>query len=102
VFVPPTSIPILIDLVPPVGGRVVVVLEPGERQGLHHHTLPYVVIGIEPGHNRITSIDGQTRETNEQPGNIVFQEAGQIHDLANIGTTRYRNRLIEIKQPSQG
>jgi beta-alanine degradation protein BauB len=93
----------------PIGTRVLfendkvrvweVVLEPGEQQGFHHHTLPYVVIGIEPGHNRITSINGQVRETDERPGHIVFQEAGQIHNLENIGTTRYRNRLIEIKQP---
>lgn len=77
-----------------------VVVEPGDKQKMHHHTLPYVVVAIEPGNNRITSIDGETRETVEVPGHVVFQDAGQIHELHNIGKTRYRNRLIEIKQPA--
>ncbi|MHB1627159.1 MAG: cupin domain-containing protein [Bacilli bacterium] len=93
----------------PIGTRILfendlfriweVVLEPGEEQGIHHHTHPYVVIAIEPGNNKITSIDGSVRLTEEVLGHFVFQEAGQIHNLENVGTTRYRNRLIEFKAP---
>lgn len=93
----------------PIGTRILyendlvrvweVLLEPGEEQGMHQHTLPYVVIAVEHGMNQITSIDGDVRKTEETPGHIVFQAPGQIHNLKNIGTTRYRNRLVEIKQP---
>ena len=83
-------------------GRVgEVLLEPGEKQELHQHTLPYVVVAIEPGNNRITNVDGETRDTVEVPGHVVYQNPGQIHELHNIGTTRYRNRLVEIKQPNR-
>ncbi len=78
-----------------------VLLEPGEKQELHQHTLPYVVVAIEPGNNRITSVDGETRDTVEVPGHVVYQDPGQIHELHNVGTTRYRNRLVEIKQPNR-
>ncbi len=78
-----------------------VLLEPGEKQELHQHTLPYVVVAIEPGNNRITSLDGETRDTAEVPGHVVYQDPGQIHELHNVGTTRYRNRLVEIKQPTR-
>lgn len=79
-----------------------VVLEPGEKQELHRHTLPYVVVAVEPGNNRITNVDGETRDTVEVPGHVVYQDPGQIHELHNVGTTRYRNRLVEIKQPTRG
>lgn len=92
----------------PIGSRIVyendlvrvweVLLEPGEEQGMHQHTLPYVVVAIEHAMNQITSIDGTVRLTEEAPGHIVFQEPGQIHNLKNIGTTRYRNRLVEVKR----
>lgn len=76
-----------------------VLLEPGEKQELHQHKLPYVIVAIEPGNNRITNIEGEVRDTHETPGHVVYQDSGQIHELHNVGTTRYRNRLVEIKQP---
>lgn len=78
-----------------------VVLEPGEKQEMHQHTLPYLIVAVEHGNNRITNIEGETRDTAEAPGNVVYQDPGQIHELHNVGTTRYRNRLIEIKQPNR-
>lgn len=75
-----------------------VVLEPGERQPLHRHELPYLVIPIEGGQGKITAVDGQVRLTDEHPGDVVFQPAGQVHELQNVGTTRYRNRLVEFKR----
>jgi quercetin dioxygenase-like cupin family protein len=78
-----------------------VLLEPGEKQELHQHHLPYVIVAVEHGNNRITNIEGEVRDTEEPPGHIVYQDPGQIHELHNIGTTRYRNRLIEIKQPGE-
>jgi len=74
-------------------------LQPGEHQGFHQHHHPYVVISVAEGENKITAIDGTERYTTEPVGHFVYQDAGQIHDLQNIGTTQYRNRLIEIKVP---
>ena len=71
-------------------------VEPGDEQSLHEHTLPYVVVCIEGGRNRITALGGEVRETDERPGDVVVRGPA-IHKLENIGETRYRNRLIEIK-----
>lgn len=71
---------------------------PGDKQPLHYHTVPYVVICLEPGRNRITAEDGTVRETDEQRGDVVVLGPA-IHQLENIGTTHYRNRLIELKRP---
>jgi hypothetical protein len=95
----------------PVGTRILfendrvrvweVMLEPGEHLPLHHHTLPYLVVTIEAAHVRVVESDGQIYEPTDDPGSITFREAGQIHELHNISTSRYANRLIEIKQPNR-
>ena len=71
-------------------------LAPGEEQSLHRHLHPYVVICIEPGHNRITTPEGESRDTHEQPGDFVVLGPA-VHRLENVGDTHYRNRLIELK-----
>ena len=38
-----------------------VLLEPGEKQELHQHELPYAAVAIKPGNNRITNVEGETR-----------------------------------------
>ena len=74
-----------------------VLLEPGGRQDFHRHELPYLVVTLEGGRNRMTWLDGRVREFDEPTGQVVFRDAGDPHMLENIGTTRYRNRLVEFK-----
>jgi beta-alanine degradation protein BauB len=91
----------------PIGQRVVfenervrvweVVLEPGEQQPLHRHDNAYLVIAVEGSRNVIESVDGGRREVVEEPGGVVYREAGEVHTLTNAGTTRYVNRLVELK-----
>ncbi|MHB1536117.1 MAG: cupin domain-containing protein [Acidimicrobiales bacterium] len=71
-------------------------VDPGDAQPMHHHVYPYVVVCIEPGDHRITSLDGEVRHTHELPGDVVVREPA-IHKLENVGATRSRNRLIELK-----
>ncbi len=95
----------------PVGSRILfenelvrvweVSVEPGEQLPLHHHILPYLVVTIEPTHVRVIEHDGQIYEPMDNPGSITFREAGQIHELHNLSTKRYVNRVIEIKQPNK-
>ncbi len=76
-----------------------VLLEPGGRQSMHRHTLPYLVVTLEGSFNRMTWLDGRVREFEEPTGQVVFREPGDPHMLENVGTTRYRNRLVEFKAP---
>ena len=93
----------------PVGSRIIfennmvrvweISLEPGEHLPLHYHALPYLVVTIEAAHVRVVEHDGRVDDPTHAPGDVTFREAGQIHELQNISSSRYVNRLIEIKQP---
>jgi len=72
-------------------------LGPGGRQDWHRHALPYLVITLEGSRNRMTWEDGSVREFDEPTGQVVYREAGKPHMLENLGTARYRNRLVEFK-----
>jgi quercetin dioxygenase-like cupin family protein len=71
-------------------------LEPGQELPMHEHLLPYVVVCIEGADNTQTALDGTVRELHERPGHVVVRDPA-VHKLENVGTTRYRNRLIELK-----
>jgi 3-(3-hydroxy-phenyl)propionate hydroxylase len=73
-------------------------LEPGESQTWHKHEHPYLIVGVEGADNRMDFLDGtEPRHMQETPGRVVFRDAGKVHMLTNEGTTRYVNRLIELK-----
>ncbi len=73
-------------------------LEPGETQTWHKHHHPYLIVGVEGADNRMDFLDGSDpRHMQETPGRVVFRDAGKVHMLTNEGTTRYVNRLVELK-----
>lgn len=78
-----------------------VLLDPGGEQAWHRHHHPYLIVPLEPAENRITTLaDGSTRDVSEVIGEVVFRPSGDVHKLNNIGATRYRSRLIELKEQS--
>jgi beta-alanine degradation protein BauB len=91
----------------PIGSRVIfendlvrvweLAVEPGKSKGLHRHDLPYVIVPLTAGEIEIQSIDGHVVCPKEQVGEAIWREAGEIHDLRNLGSTTYRNVLVEIK-----
>lgn len=73
-------------------------LDPGDCQDWHEHHHPYLIVGVEGADNCMEFLDGsEPRRMEERPGRVVFRDAGKIHKLTNVGTTRYVNRLIELK-----
>lgn len=76
-----------------------ITLEPGEQQQWHQHHHPYLVVALESADNRIDPLDGgQPRLVHEPAGGVVYREPGEVHRLLNHGNTRYRSRLVELKQ----
>lgn len=73
-------------------------LKPGELCGLHHHALDYVLyildgakVGVEsPGH-KPSRFDVAARGT-------YYVPAGGIESARNVGDTRFREVLIELKR----
>jgi len=91
----------------PIGNRIIfenehvrvweLAVEPGKSKGLHRHDLPYVIVPLTAGTIEIESIDGTVYRPNEKVGEAIWRDAGEIHDLRNLGDTIYRNVLVEIK-----
>jgi quercetin dioxygenase-like cupin family protein len=73
-------------------------LEPGETHPWHLHHNPYVVLSIEGSQGRMDWLDGsEPRFISEHRGGWVCRPVSPVHRLTNIGTSRYRNRLVELK-----
>jgi beta-alanine degradation protein BauB len=91
----------------PIGNRVIfendlvrvweLAVEPGKSKGLHRHDLPYVIVPLTDGKIEIESIDGRVYRPHDRVGEAIWRDAGEIHDLKNLGDSTYRNVLVEIK-----
>ena len=75
-------------------------LEPGESTGLHRHATDYLYVVIGGG-----TLQGVDADGNEKPvqkmadGEVHFRkiDGEDIHEAINIGETRWRNIVVELK-----
>ena len=76
-----------------------VVVEPGSKQPWHRHLLPYLIVPLTGGDIdiEIESVDGTIRRPKEPVGEVMWRDAGEVHELRNIGASLYRNILVELK-----
>ena len=73
-------------------------LEPNGRQPWHLHHNPYIVLCLNTSAGRMDWLDGSPpRFIREYVGGAVMRPTSPVHRLTNIGESRYRNRLIEMK-----
>jgi beta-alanine degradation protein BauB len=74
------------------------VVEPGKSKGWHRHDLPYVIIPLTEGDIEIESaLTGQIEKPKSVIGSPIWREAGELHDLRNVGGATYRNIIVELK-----
>lgn len=78
------------------------VLEPGQAMPMHTHRRDHVIVVIEGGRLEVEYADGERRTFEPRPGDHHFGKVDgeDTHDARNIGTTRYRNLIIELKEPA--
>jgi hypothetical protein len=78
-----------------------IVLDPGEEIAVHNHLIDYVTVTIEASRMEAREHTGQLREIDAKPGDVGWTSVadGQMHALRTVGTTRFRNPLIENKRP---
>jgi beta-alanine degradation protein BauB len=92
----------------PIGDRVMYenelvrvwdfVVEPGKSKGWHRHELPYVIIPMTDGDIELESaLTGDIERPKGKIGEPIWRDAGEVHDLRNVGKDTYRNILIELK-----
>ncbi|MEG9224650.1 hypothetical protein [Aeromicrobium sp. Sec7.5] len=73
-------------------------LDVGATHPWHLHHNPYVVLSLSGSDGRMDWIDGrEPRFISEYRGGAVYRPVSPVHRLTNIGTSFYRNRLIELK-----
>jgi len=78
------------------------VVEPGKSKGWHRHDLPYVIIPMTDGEIELESaLTGDIARPKGRIGEPIWRDAGEVHDLRNVGKARYRNILIELKPASK-
>jgi quercetin dioxygenase-like cupin family protein len=76
-------------------------VEPGSKHPWHRHLLPYVIVPVTGGEIEIESVDGTLRRPKEIIGQVVWRDAGEVHELRNVGASIYRNVLVEVKAASR-
>ncbi|MFV0253463.1 MAG: hypothetical protein ACK5H2_09015 [Beutenbergiaceae bacterium] len=75
-----------------------VVLPAGGMHPWHLHHNPYVVLSVAGSTGYMEWLDGSPRrDITEYSGGAVFRPVSPVHRLTNSGSTRYRNRLVELK-----
>ena len=77
-------------------------LAPGERSDRHRHDLPYLLCVLE-GSRVDAEVEGGGRlELPVQPGSVFFVPPGATETAINASGERFREILIELKQPANG
>ena len=72
-------------------------LDPGEASGMHTHNHDYFYYVVEGSELEIHREDGTVDTVAMTPGDVVGGKEGSRHDARNIGDTRFRNVLVEVK-----
>lgn len=79
-----------------------IVLEPGQEASGHTHLLDYTTVTIEGATLERLNADGTIDRSEAVPGRVLrWYQSTRTHGLRNVGTTRFRNVIIELKdQPA--
>jgi quercetin dioxygenase-like cupin family protein len=77
------------------------VLAPGESLPMHTHRRDHVIVVVEGGDLEVEYGDGRRQAYSPKPGDVHYAAPdggpADTHDARNVGTTRYRNLIIELK-----
>ena len=74
------------------------ILEPGEASSWHQHTMNYLFVVTEPGTLGVEYGDGSSGEQEYQLGQVVMGQKDSVHRVTNVGSSRWRNAIVEIKK----
>ena len=75
-------------------------LEPGQPSQWHHHQNWYVTIVTVPGTLRADFTDGSSSTDIYPVGAVHFRDKDSVHQVTNVGDSRYVNVIVELKEQS--
>ena len=64
----------------------------------HHHKHDYIIISVTGGKVEIENVEGQSYIGEDKIGGVIWQDAGQKHELRNLTDAPYQNILVELKK----
>ena len=76
-------------------------LEPGQSSQWHHHQNWYVTIVTVPGTLRADFTDGSSSTDTYTVGAVHFRDKDSVHQVTNVGDSRYVNVIIELKEQKE-
>jgi quercetin dioxygenase-like cupin family protein len=75
-------------------------VDPGKSSLMHHHGHDYFSVTLGDAQIMNTKQGAQPVAASFKDGDVRFTPAGLVHAVANSGTTPFRNRTIELIQPT--
>ncbi len=79
--------------------RVLLVnLPPGMSTGFHQHIYDYVTVVVGPAEIEEQAADGASTRRKVERGAALGRAAGYRHNAINVGSTFFRNVVVEMKQ----
>jgi predicted metal-dependent enzyme (double-stranded beta helix superfamily) len=77
------------------------VLEPGEAIAMHTHRRDHVIVVVEGSDLVVEYADGRRQSYSPRPGDVHYGRVdggpADTHDARNVGASRYRNLIVELK-----
>lgn len=77
-----------------------VTLESGATNPMHRHDLPAVIVVLEGARIEHRLPDGSRYTREPKAGDTTWRDAGFEHAETNVGTTRMRAVLVQLKPPA--
>jgi quercetin dioxygenase-like cupin family protein len=74
-------------------------LEPGEVYPMHEHRRPYLSLVLEPAELVLIDPAGREETVHAADGRVLWRPDFEQHAVRNVGSTRFRNRLVEFLGP---
>jgi quercetin dioxygenase-like cupin family protein len=72
-------------------------VQPGKSFPMHSHEYPYLSLIMEAATLVLAAQDGAERRLELEAGQVIWGDIPDVHGVKNVGTTPFRNRLVEFK-----
>ncbi len=71
----------------------------GEATPIHEHKHDYVFVVVAGGPTETVNSDGTSERSYDRRGEAVHHQAPRVHQLRNLGESRYVNVIVEFLRP---
>jgi quercetin dioxygenase-like cupin family protein len=73
-------------------------LGPGEATPRHEHKHDYAFVVVVGGSTETVNSDGTSEQSTHRRGDVVHHQAPLVHELRNLGDSRYVEVIVEFLQ----